>query len=771
MDRVQECEQIDRLLDAVRDGLSGTLVVRGDAGVGKTCLLDRTVEAGSDLLLARVVGVESEIDLGFAALHQLLVPFLGRVEGLPSPQRDALGVAFGLQSGPAPDRFLVGLAALSLLASVAHDQPLLCVIDDAQWLDVESAHVLAFVSRRLYADAVGLLLAVRDPVPPGGVFDQLATIYLGGLPDADARQLLASVAPTSLTEPVVERILSDTAGNPLGIVELGREHSAQELAAGASLPEPLALSRRIEERFLRHVRMLAPDTQMLLLLAAAEPSAQDVKLWRAATRLGIDAEAAAVEAESSGLLMLGVTASFRHPLVRSAIYHGANDAERRRVHAVLADVSDGVSGEDRRAWHLAAAASGPDEAVAAELERAAERARERGGYAGRAALLRRVVELTPDDTRRATRALSLAEAELIAGNLSAARDVVDQALPGLDDDHLRGSAMRLNGSILVARGMVTEAAGVLASAAQALAPYGSEARETLLAAFEAAIYAGPAEMRRVVDLARSFRPAEGEPTVVDLLLEGFVARFTAGYEHSVAPFRAAIRALGSDELDPGTGLRWFSLGCVAAGSLWDDQGLLELSSRWVRTARTLGALTTLPIALGFRTGHDLIAGRLEDADARFNEAREITAATGNPDSVGASWNDHTSLWIRGRSDEARAAASALIEEATARGQHGMARYGQYTLARVEISGGRFDAALAVAMGATEDDAVFATELILPELVEAAMRTGRRDLALATCATLSAGGRGGNTLGSWPRRLCSRAGQRRRRRRGRLPPSH
>ena len=331
--------------------------------------------------MARVVGVESEIDLGFAALHQLLVPFLGRVEGLPPPQRDALRVAFGLQTGPPPDRFLVGLAALSLLASVAQDQPLLCVIDDAQWLDVESAHVLAFVSRRLYADAVGMLLAVRDPVPLGSVFDQLPTMWLGGLPDDDARRLLASVAPTVLTAPVVERILADTAGNPLGIVELGSEHTAQELAASASMPEPLALSRRLEARFLRQVRELAPDTQTLLLLAAAEPAAQRVTLWRAATRLGVDAEASAMEAESSGFLTLSATISFRHPLVRSAIYHGANDGERWRAHAALAEVNDGVTDEDRRAWHLAAATVAPDEAVAAELERAAERAR--GGAATR----------------------------------------------------------------------------------------------------------------------------------------------------------------------------------------------------------------------------------------------------------------------------------------------------------------------------------------------------------------------------------------------------
>jgi DNA-binding CsgD family transcriptional regulator/tetratricopeptide (TPR) repeat protein len=735
--RAQECAEIDRLLAAVRDGLSGTLVVRGDAGVGKTFLLETALDAASDLLPARVVGVESEIDLGFAALHQLLMPFLGLLERLPPPQSDALGVAFGLRSGPAPERFLVGLATLSLLALVARGQPLLCVIDDAQWLDVESAHVLAFVSRRLYADAVGLLLAVRDPEPPGCAFDQLPTIWLSGLPDVDARRLLASVAPTALTAPVVERILADTAGNPLGIVELGSEHTAQELAAGASVPEPLPLSRRLEARFVRQVRTLAPDTQMLLLLAAAEPSAQRVKLWRAAAQLGLDAEASAVEAESSGLVNLGATVSFRHPLVRSAIYHGAIDRERRRAHAALAEVSDGVSDEDGRAWHLAAAAVAPDEAVAAELERAADRARGRGGYAGRAALLRRVVELTPEETRRATRALALAEAELIAGNLSAARQVVDQALPRLDDDRLRGLAMRLHGAILVARGMVTEAADVLSSAAQMLAPHESEARETLLAAFEAAVYAGPTETRRVVDLAHSFLPAVREPSVADLLLEGFAARYTAGYEYSVAPFRDAIRALSSDELDPGTGLRWFSLGCVAAGSIWDDQGYLELSTRWVRTARTLGALATLPIALGFRTGHDLVAGRLDDANARLNEAREITAATGNPDSVGASWNDHTSLWLRGRSDEARAAALGLIEEATARGQLGMARFGQYTLARVEISDGRFDAAVAVAMAATEDDAAFATELILPELVEAAMRAGRRDLALAACETLSA----------------------------------
>jgi DNA-binding CsgD family transcriptional regulator len=649
----------------------------------------------------------------------------------------------------------VGLATLSLLASVAQDQPLICFVDDAQWLDLESAHVLAFVSRRLYADAVGLLLAVREPVPLGSVFDQLPTMRLGGLPDADARQLLASVAPTPLTKPVIERILAETAGNPLGIVELGREHTAQELASGASMPEPLPLSRRLEARFLRRVRELAPDTQVLLLLAAAEPSAQYVKLWRAATRLGLDAEASAMEAESSGLVNLGVTVSFRHPLVRSAIYHGANDTDRRRVHAALADVSDGVSDDDGRAWHLAAAAVLPNEAVAAELERAAERARRRGGRAAPVPLLRRMVELTPDGTRRATRALSLAEAELAAGNLTAAREVVDQALPDLADDRLRGSAMRLNGAILVAAGMPVEAADVLASAAQILAPHESEAREALLEAYDAAVYAGPAATRRVVDLAQPFLPADAEPTIADLLLEGFSARSTAGYEHSVAPFRAAIQALGSDELDPSTGLRWFSRGCVAAGSLWDDQALLDLSTRWMRTARTLGALASLPGALNRRAHHDVIAGRLDDADGRAAEARELLAVTESASFLSApGWNSGVSLAIRGRVDEARTAALALIEQATARGQRGVARYGQYVLARVEMSAGRFDAAVVAAVAATEDDVAGATERALPELVEAAMRAGRRDLAVARCETLSARAQAAGT--HWGLGLAARA---------------
>jgi DNA-binding CsgD family transcriptional regulator len=680
--------------------------------------------------------VESELDLGFAALHQLVMPFRGRVEGSPPPQRDALGVAFGLETGPPPDRVLVGLAVLSLLASVAQDQPLLCIVDDAQWLDVESVHVLAFVSRRLYADAVGLLLAVRDPVTVGSVFDALPTMWLRGLPDDDARRLLSSVASRSLPTAVVERILAETAGNPLGIVELGSERTAQELTASAALPEPLPLSRRLEARFLGLARTLRADTQMVLLLAAAEPSAELVKLWRAATHLGIDAEASAAEAESSGLVTLDAAVSFRHPLVRSAIYHGANDRDRRRAHAALAAVSDGVADEDGRAWHLAAAAIAPDEAVAAALERAADRARGRGGHAAPASLLRRMVELTPDDTRRATRALSLAEAELAAGNLSTAREIVDQALPHLDDDHQHGLAMRLNGAILLAAGMPAEAADVLAAAARLLAPHPSIARETLLDAYDAAVYAGPTQTRRVVELAQSFLPAKAAPTVADLLLEGYVARHTAGYDHSVAPFRAAIRALASDELDPRTRLRSFRRGFIAAGTLWDDEALLDLSTRWERLARTLGALTPLPSALEYRASYDVIAGRLDDADARTAEARELLAATENVAFVGA-MNNGLSLVIRGRVDEAREAASALIEEGTARGRRSFVRLAQTILTQVELSSGRFDAALAAAVAAAEDDTAYTTERALPDLVEAAMRTGRRDLALATSATLSA----------------------------------
>ncbi len=438
LDRRRERAAIDRVLDSVRKGFSGTLVLQGGHGTGKTRLLEYAIDSAPDLRISSVIGVESEISLEFAALHQLLVPFKSLLAALPAPQRDAMKIAFGLEEGPAPDLFLVGLATLTLLSLAAEDQPLLCVIDDGHWIDRESAHVLGFAARRLYADRVGFIAAVGEP-SASQVLEQLPVITVGGLPDAEARELLGSVIDGPLDAQVAARILADTHNNPLALVELGTEYTAEQLAGRAALPEPLPVGQRLRDRFLRQIRDLPPDAQAFVLLAAADVSGERSLLWRAAEQTGIDADAAAAAADGV-LEFSGNSVRFRHPLLRSAAYHGATDSDRRRAHAALAEAASSESDLDQRTWHRAAAAIVPDEELATELEHAADRARARGGYAAAAALLRRSAELTPGDGARAEREVALADAELRAGHAEQARELVGAAIPRLTDDVARGLA-------------------------------------------------------------------------------------------------------------------------------------------------------------------------------------------------------------------------------------------------------------------------------------------------------------------------------------------
>ena len=399
LDRELERAAIDQVLDAVRGGFSGALILRGGPGIGKTTLLGYAAAAARDMRVVSIVGVESELTMEYGGLHQLLLPFLPLLDKLPPPQRTALRVAFGQERGPLPERFLVALAALTLLSLAAEEQRLLCTVDDGQWLDPESRHVLTFVARRLYADPVGFIVASNELAPPPGS-EQTATITVDGLPDTAARELLRSVAGEGLNAQVVDRILAEIMNNPLALVELGTAYTDEEVSGRLALPAPLPLGRRLQEHFLRLVRGLPPDAQEFTLLAAADPEGQRDQLWRAAARAGIDPDAASAETAWAGVLEFsGSSVRFRYPLLRSAVYHGANDADRRRAHRVLGDIGN----SELRAWHLAAAATVPDEDLAAELQRTGERAAARGGYAARAALLRRSANLTPDEGRRAER--------------------------------------------------------------------------------------------------------------------------------------------------------------------------------------------------------------------------------------------------------------------------------------------------------------------------------------------------------------------------------
>ncbi|WP_210587669.1 LuxR family transcriptional regulator [Streptomyces sp. GESEQ-35] len=734
LDRQTERAAIDRVLGTVRDGLSGTLVLRGAPGIGKTTLLRYAVDVSPDMQACTIAGVESEISMEFSGLHHLLLPFLPLVGELPPPQRYALRVAFGEETGPPPERFLVGLASLTLLSRAAEEQPLLCVVDDAHWLDPESAQVLGFVGRRLHADRVGLIVAVGEPAARQ-VFEHLPTITVDGLPDTDARGLLSSVAGGALNAQAVDRILADTRNNPLALVELGSKYTADQLSGHAALPEPLPLGRRLQEHFLRQVRGLQADAQAFTLLAAADPERERAPLWRAAVKAGIDPDAASAEAAWSGVLEFsGSSVRFRYPLVRSAVYYGADAAERRRAHQVLGEAGN----PELRAWHLAAAATAPDEKLAAELQWTAERAAARGGYAARAALLRRSADLTPDDGHRAVREVALAEATLMAGDPPGAQTALDSAKPRLTNAVARGHAQSLEGAIRFAQGDAAEAARILAGASQVFKHDDRLARDTMLGALEAAIWSGPVLTREIARLAHALPPvADASPSISDLLLEGYSARFTLGYQASVQPFRAAVTALLADDLDPAVGLRWFALGAAAAGSLWDDKATFEISDRWVNLARAAGAFTTLPVALAFHAVSDAMAGHFREADARWAMMLEVLTVSHGPAVLGTnSRSNGVLLAYRGHVTEARATGLAQVRESAARSQGGPADIGRYNAAMADLFAGNYEAAMSSALTVIDDDPAYTAEGTMPELIEAAVRAGRREVAATAYRTLS-----------------------------------
>jgi len=503
--RRAECAALAETVAAVREGESRTLVVRGDPGVGKSALLDYVAETASDLRLVRAAGVESEMELPFAALHQLCGPLLDRLGRLPGPQRDALQIVFGLSSGSPPDGFLVALAVLSLLSDVAEERPLLCLVDDAQWLDHASARTLGFVARRLLAEPIGLVFAAREP---GDELSGLAELQVRGLRDGDAHELLSSVVRYLLDEAVRDRIVAETHGNPLALLELPRGLSATQLASGFGLPGPQAVSGRIEHSYAQRLEALPEDARWLLLVAAAEPVGDPVLVWRAVERLGTGISSpGAVEVE--GLLTIAERVTFRHPLVRSAVYRSATVEQRRKVHLALAEVTDPQLDPDRRAWHLAATAPGPDEAIASELERSAGRARARGGLAAAAAFLQRSVALTQDHARRAERALAATQTNLHAGAFDEALGLLAAAEASAVGELQSARVDLLRGQIAFASSVGSDAPPLLLKAAKRLEPLDVElARETYLDAWGAALFAGRlASAGGLLEVSRAARSA------------------------------------------------------------------------------------------------------------------------------------------------------------------------------------------------------------------------------------------------------------------------
>ncbi|MCR2816615.1 helix-turn-helix transcriptional regulator [Microbacterium jiangjiandongii] len=743
--RRAEREAVDALLSRARAGRSGSLVVRGEAGIGKTALLEhaRAAARSTGFRVEVSVGVESESQFAFAGLHQLCASVLHHASALPEPQQRALAVAFGEQAGDPPDRFLVGLATLSLLAEVAEAAPLLCLVDDAQWLDDASAQVLAFVARRVSAERIALMFAVRDPARGDAAAEPAALaglpeVRLDGLGEAHARELLTSALRAPLDERVFERIIAESYGNPLALLELPLSAPAAQLAGGYELPSALDVPRRLEESFRRRSHSLPVDTRLLLLTAAAEPTGDAALLRRAAALLGV-ADDALGPAEAAGLLQVNARVRFRHPLVRSAIYRDAAPPDVRRAHEALAAATDADVDPDRRAWHRAQAVLGTDEHVAAELERSAGRARARGGLAASAAFMQQAAALTPDPATRAGRALEAAYAKHEAGASEAASDLLAMAAAGPLDALQRARVELLRARIAYHVARDGEGPVMLLKAAESLARlHPALSRETYLDALDAAISTGDPGMgsavRDVAEAARRAPVPPGPPRPADLLLDGLVTTFTRGHAAGVPELRQALAAFCDGVSgDPATDAdirRWGWLAARTAMTVFDEDLFFTLGAHHMRSAREAGALATLPAALLVQSVMLVLSGEF----TRAAEQTEAAAATK------AGLHLHTRLILaawRGHAEEAAEITSMIGQAGPARGRSAEMIIAGYALAVLHNGSGDYAAAQSAAARGIESEGLKYNNLIYSELIEAASRSGQPESATEALAELTA----------------------------------
>ncbi|MCW3014445.1 MAG: helix-turn-helix transcriptional regulator [Solirubrobacterales bacterium] len=727
-DRRDVCAALDGLLGGARAGRSGVLVLRGEAGIGKTALLEHAIKSASEVTLLRAMGAESEMELAFAALHQLCAAVDAFVDRLPAPQREALEITFGVSAGTAPDRFLVSLATLSLFSEAAQERPLLCVIDDAQWLDRASAQVLGFVARRLLAEPVVLLFAARETTD---AFADLPELLIEGLGDAEARKLLASVIPGRLDDRVADQLVAEARGNPLALLELPRGLSPAQLAGGFRLPGALSLAGTVEQSFLQRLEALPESSQRLLLVAAAEPLGDPALLRRAAERLGITGTARE-PAESAGLIEFNGRVRFRHPLVRSAVYRVAAAGQRRRVHRALAEATDAETDPDRRAWHLAEATAGPDEDVAAELERAAARAEARGGLAAAAAFLQRAAALTPEPRRSAQRALAAAQTSYQAGALDEALALLATAEGGSVDDLQRARVHLLRAQIAFAVQRGGHAPRLLLEAARELEAVDPErARATYLEALEAARFAD--RLAHGTDLVEVSRAAlagpapHSPPRPTDLLLQGMATLPIDGHAAGVPILRAAVSAFREEAVLPPEESRWISFACRAAWDVWDEESWRLLATRELQRARDAGALMAMPLLLSSLSYVQVLCGELSTSESLLDELRATTAATGIPA------HRYVEIWVaalRGREPELLALVEDFTTDAQARGEGFALGFAAQAGAVLYNGLGRYEEAFAAVREAVDvaPHSELSTPSTVAELVEAAARTGERRIA-------------------------------------------
>jgi DNA-binding CsgD family transcriptional regulator len=723
--RTSEREKLDGLLEDVRRGRSGVLVIRAEAGAGKTALLRYAGGQAAGFRVGQIAGVESEMELPFAGLHQLCGPMLAHLDALPDRQQAALRTAFGLSSDDAPDRFLVALATLSLLAEVAEEQPLLCLVDDAQWLDTASRQVFGFVARRLLAEPVALVFAVREPTDERELVG-LTEMSLTGLAGDDARALLEAVVPGRLDERVRDRIVAETRGNPLALLELSRSVGPAQLAGGFALPDAGNVVDRVEDEYRRRIAALPDGTRRLMLLAAADPVGDATLVWRAAQALGLEREALE-PASVAQLLEIGARVRFRHPLVRSAVYRAAPVSDRRAVHGALASAIDPEADPDRRAWHRAHAATAPDEKVAAELIGSASRAQRRGGIAAAAAFLERAVTFTPDPGERASRALAAAGAKFEAADPVAAESLLATAAVGPLDDLDQARVQRVRAQIAFDLRRGSDAPALLLRAARTLEPLDAElARDTYLEALIAVVYAARlatgTDVAEVAGAARS-APIGPEPLPArQLLLRGLAARLTDGSPAAAPLLKRALQAYRDEDRH----LDWLCVAYnLAAMDLWDDGAWFELACWQSERARATGALSLLPYALDYLAENHIFAGDLSTAASLVTEARELSSG------LRADTLPYVALLLavwRGQATTASSLIEVMTRGAHARGEGCAIAFADYATATLHNGLGQYELASDTAQKASAANEIVTSSWALYELVEAASRSGRRDVA-------------------------------------------
>ncbi|MEU6577295.1 LuxR family transcriptional regulator [Streptomyces sp. NPDC046805] len=746
--RLDEQAAVNRVLEDVRAGRGGALVLRGPAGIGKTALLDHAASSAEGLQVRRAAGVESESAFAYAGVQQLAAPFLDakNLATLPHPQREALESVFGLRPAAPTGRILVGLALLTLLSNAAATVPLVCVVDDAQWLDPESAETLAFLARRARPEAIALFFAVRGPRAgaPTAPFDGLDELRLDGLAPDAARALLDGAAPGPVDAYARRRIVAEAAGNPLALLQITAELSADQLAGRRPLPQALPLGDRLARSLTGVVHGLPEATRLLLLTAAADPTGDEALVRRAGTALGADPDALGA-AEERGLITLTGRLGFPHPLLRAALLADAPAQELRRVHRALADATDGAAAPDHRAWHRAAAEPGPDEEIAGELADAAVLAQRRGGLSTAEAFLRRAAELSTEPCRRAERLFSAAQAAMAAGALDSGAMLLERAEQELcTDPRQEGRAPLLRGLLALLRGRGSDAAPLLGAAARALEPrQPGRAQWAHLLVFQTYVHAGryaPAQALADAARAASASPRSARPTVRELLLDGFAARFTDSPAAAAPLLRRAIEELPPEQTGPE-----LEMALYAAVELWDDRASEVLSEQHLRLTRTLGGLVLMPLALSARGESELLAGHLAEAQVLYASVREIAQLTGNPGIIGTVPPGEVMVAaLRGDENRARDVAESVVAHAVEHRLGGLADAAAHGLAMLHIAAGRYPEALGHLRFALDVPHSFVSTAALPDLVEAAARAAQPDLAESAALRLAESTRASGT---------------------------